>query len=107
MPNLNKYIDRYNAFKSEFSGKQIPFIPILKSDTDEYIKYDINKDRFDRLSSRFYGTPLFSWIILQANPEYGYNEFLIPDKVQLRIPLPIEAVLEDYLTNLNFIIKGG
>jgi hypothetical protein len=30
---------------------------------------------------------------MQANPEYGSIEFLIPDKAQLRIPYPLNVTL--------------
>ena len=33
---------------------------------------------------------------MQANPEYGSLEFMIPDGAKLRIPFPLDTVIAQY-----------
>jgi hypothetical protein len=36
---------------------------------------------------------------MQANPEYGSIENLIPNEVVLRIPFPLEETINDYIND--------
>jgi hypothetical protein len=38
---------------------------------------------------------------MQANPEYGSIEFLIPDKVQIRIPYPLNTTLSQFENDIE------
>ena len=38
---------------------------------------------------------------MQANPQYGSLEFNIPDKVELRIPYPLDISLKDYKKSIE------
>jgi hypothetical protein len=50
----------------------------------------------DKISQDYYNSPMFGWLILQANPSVGGLEFEIPDNMLLRIPFPLIASLQDY-----------
>jgi hypothetical protein len=52
--------------------------------------------RLDKVSQQFYDSPFFGWLILASNPEFGGNEFSIPDGSILTIPFPLLASLQDY-----------
>jgi hypothetical protein len=69
-------------------------IPIKGS--DKYIQYKRGKDRLDKISQEYYNSPLFGWLILQANPLLGSVEFEIPDNSFVRIPFPLISTLQDY-----------
>ena len=87
---------RYSDFISDGKCEYVPFIPIVNQQSDYYIEYDNRTMRMDILSYQYYKNPNYGWVILQANPEYGSLEFLIPNGSMLRIPYPIENVLERY-----------
>ena len=91
-----QYLNRYQYFENEGSFRIVPGLEIPIKGTDKYIQYKRGKDRMDKLSQEYYGTPLFGWLILQANPLYGSVEFLIPNNVYLRIPFPLQTSLQDY-----------
>lgn len=55
-------------------------------------------ERLDNLAYKYYNDPLLSWIILAANPVYD-NEFEIPFGVTIRIPFPLQRVLDGWLIN--------
>lgn len=92
---------RYSNFTSEGQCEYVPFIPIIKQKSDYYISYDPNEMRMDILSQRFYDNPNYGWVILQANPEYGSLEFFIPKGSIIRIPFPIENVLNEYKNDIK------
>jgi hypothetical protein len=55
----------------------------------------------DKVSQQYYGSPLFGWLIMQANPQYSGNEWVIPDGSILTIPYPLVASLQDYKNQLD------
>ena len=85
--------DRYNKFRINGDTIFPPFIPIAVKETDYYEIYEKGKTRLDILSYQYYRYPDYAWLILQANPQYGSVEFLIPDKAQIRIPYPLNITL--------------
>lgn len=87
---------RYNKFEKNGRCEFVPYIPIIKQSSDYYVTFDSKKMRMDTLSHTYYGNPNYGWVILQANPQYGSLEFLIPNGSVLRIPYPIETVLTAY-----------
>lgn len=87
---------RYDEFISNGKCEYVPFISIIKQSTDYYVEYDANTMRMDTLSYQYYNNPNYGWVILQANSEYGSLEYTIPNGVLLRIPYPIENVLQSY-----------
>jgi hypothetical protein len=98
----NQYFDRYQYFEDEGTFKIVPGITIPIKSTDKYIQFRSGKDRLDKLSQEYYNTPLFGWLILQANPLVGSIEFLIPDNYMLRIPFPLVPSLQDYKKAVDF-----
>jgi hypothetical protein len=97
----NQYYDRYEEFVSDGSFRIVPGIEIPIKSTDRYIQYVKSKHRMDVLSQEYYGSPLFGWLILQANPLLGSIEFEIPDNSYLRIPFPLLTSLQDYKNGVD------
>lgn len=87
---------RYSKFTREGKSLIVPFISIPNRNSDYYETYQSGVTRLDLLSYKYYKTPDYAWIILQANPQYGSLEFLIPDGSEIRIPYPLDIVLEGY-----------
>ena len=97
--------DRYSSFRNNGSVSMVPFIPIPVRDTDIYVTYEVNKTRLDILSYEYYNNSDYAWLILQANPELGPNEFSIPDKATIRIPFPLEIALDSYNSGIEEHMK--
>lgn len=97
--------DRYNRFRMNGNIKFPPFIAIRKKNSDIYEQYKRGKTRLDILSHKYYGDSDYAWLILQANPEYGMLEFLIPDNVQIRIPFPLNETLSLYESDMQTYLK--
>jgi hypothetical protein len=90
------YFDRYQFFIDDGKFRIVPGIEIAIKGTDKYIIYKKGKDRLDKMSQEYYGSPTFGWLILQANPLLGSVEFEIPDNSFVRIPYPLISTLQDY-----------
>jgi len=90
------YFDRYQFFVTDGSFRIVPGINIPIKGTDKYIQYKLGKDRLDKLSQEYYGSPTFGWLIMLANPTAGSIEFEIPDNFFIRIPFPLITSLQDY-----------
>jgi hypothetical protein len=97
----NQYYDRYESFVKDGSFRIVPGIELPIKGSDRYLQYIKSKHRLDVLSQEYYGTPLFGWLILQANPLLGSIEFEIPDNSYLRIPYPLIASLQDYKNGVD------
>lgn len=94
--------DRYKSFrKTDGTMSIVPFIKIPIRDSDTYIAYEIGKTRLDILSYKYYGDSNYGWLIMQANPDYNFYEFEIPNGASLRIPLPLQTVLKKYEEDIN------
>ena len=96
-----QYYNRYQNFIQNGNFRIVPGLEIPIKGTDKYIQFKKGKDRLDRLSDEYYGTPLFGWLILQANPTLGSLEFEIPDNSYLRIPFPLINSLQDYKSGIE------
>ena len=90
------YFDRYQYFLTDGEFKIVPGIEIPIKGTDKYFQYKRGKDRLDKISQEYYGTPVHGWLILQSNPLAGSLEFEIPDNAYIRIPFPLTTSLQDY-----------
>jgi hypothetical protein len=90
------YFDRYQFFIDEGNFKIVPGIELPIKGTDKYLNYKKGKTRLDKVSQDYYGTPVFGWLILQANPQASSIEFEIPDNYILRVPFPLTSSLQDY-----------
>lgn len=87
---------RYSKFEREGEILMVPFIPIQQRDSDFFETYIVGETRLDLLSYKYYNSPDYAWLILQANPQYGSLEYLIPDASEIRIPYPLNLALEGY-----------
>lgn len=93
---------RYKSFFSEeLKLTKIPFIKIPTLSTDYYVYYEVGKTRLDRLSYEYYGNANYGWLILQANPEVGALEYLIPNNTLLRIPYPLSSAIQSYENGIS------
>ena len=91
-----QYYNRYKNFVNDGGFRIVPGIEIPIKSSDKYIQFKKNVDRLDKLSQDYYGSPLYGWLILLANPSLGSLEFDIPDKSFVRIPFPLIESLQDY-----------
>jgi len=98
---MSNYLDRYEEFRVNNKIKQIPGIRIAVGRTDKTIIYKKDKDRFDKLSQKFYGNPYHGWLILIANPEHGGLEFDIPNNTAIRIPFPFDSAINRYISEIK------
>lgn len=90
-----RYYDRYKFYRDNGSVRTTYGLKIKKRATDVSYIYRTGIDRLDKLSQDYYGTPFYNWLILQANPQHGATEFDIPDDTVIRIPYPLEEVLDE------------
>jgi len=96
------YLNRYQYFvNNQGNFTIVPGIELPIKGTDKYVQYIKGKDRLDKLSQQYYDSPLFGWLIMQANPSAGGLDFLIPDNYILRIPFPLTTTLQDYKTAVD------
>lgn len=93
--------DRYSKFRTGNEIKIVPFGEIPEKETDIYVTYKNGVTRLDNLSYKYYNNADYAWLIMQANPEYGSLEFLIPDGSEIRIPFPLDVTLSDYQKSLD------
>lgn len=98
---MNQYFNRYEYFDVDGESKIVPGIEIPIKGTDKFTQYKKGKHRLDKLSQEYYGTPLFGWLIMMANPTLGSLEFEIPDNSIVRIPFPLINSLQDYKKNVE------
>lgn len=95
------YFNRYEFFVEDGNFRIVPGIELPIKGTDKFVTYRKNKDRLDKISQDYYGTPVFGWLILLANPLAGSVEFDIPDNFIIRIPFPLISTLQDYKRNVE------
>ena len=96
-----KYYNRYDDFLINGSPTVVPFLNLPQRSTDQRYVYRVNQSRLDKVSYEKYGTPYFSWLILQANPQFGGLENNIFDGAVLIIPYPLLPSLQDYKASLE------
>lgn len=70
-----------------------PEIPY--SENDIYI-YCTEGDRLDNLAFQYYGDATLYWVIAAANPTLIYNLMYPVIGAQVRIPLPVDSVLNSF-----------
>jgi hypothetical protein len=93
--------DRYGTFLINGEQTVVPYINLPSKTTDKRYIYKIEQSRLDKISQQFYGSPTFGWLILVANPQYGGQEWNIPDGAILTIPFPLISSLQDYKSQLD------
>ena len=96
-----EYYNRYNDFILEGQQTVVPYVKLPAKSSDKKFIYKVGQSRLDKVSQQYYGTPFFGWLILQANPDIGGEEWLIPDGTILTIPYPLITSLQDYKSQLD------
>ena len=91
-----QYFNRYSDFLINGQQTVVPYVKVPIKTTDKKFIYKLGMSRLDKVSQQFYDSPFFGWLILASNPEFGGNEFSIPDGSILTIPFPLLASLQDY-----------
>lgn len=80
--------------------KDMPPVSIQKRKTDKFISYDRSKNRLDYIAGQVYSDETLGRIIMWANPEY-FIEFDIPSGTILRIPFPLNDVINEIVQQIN------
>jgi hypothetical protein len=96
-----EYYNRYTDFLVEGSQTVVPFVNLPSKTSDKIYIYKVGESRLDKISQQNYGTPYFGWLIMMANPQYGGQEWSIPDGSILTIPFPLITSLQDYKSQLD------
>ena len=92
----NRYVDI--QIKNNESGKRVTrsvlYPPIPRQVDDIYI-LTTPGDRIDLLAYKYYSNVSYWWIIAEANA-IGKGSMTIPVGLQLRIPINLTNILQDY-----------
>lgn len=95
------YYNRYSDFLINGQQTVVPFVKLPTKVTDKAYIYKVGRSRLDVVSQEYYGSPVFNWLILQANPQFGGLENNIYDGAILIIPFPLIPSLQDYKAALE------
>ena len=95
------YYNRYSEFIVNGDFIMVPQISLVRKSSDRRIVYKVGQTRLDKLSQQFYESPYYGWLIMQANPQYGGQEWNIPDSTIITVPFPLMQSLEEYKTKLD------
>jgi hypothetical protein len=96
-----EYYNRYIDFLVEGKQTVVSFVNLPSKSSDKKFIYKTGESRMDKISQQNYGTPYFGWLIMMANPQYGGQEWNIPDGSILTIPFPLITSLQDYKSQLD------
>jgi len=83
--------------KPVYKTVKYPEIPL--NENDMYVT-TVQGDRFDILARQYYQDESMWWIISIANTSLSQNSLIIPEGIQLRIPVDIENIKSSF-NNLN------
>lgn len=95
------YYNRYSDFLINGQQTTVPFVFLPTKTTDKSYIYKVARSRLDKVSQEFYDSPVFGWLILQANPQFGGLENNIYDGAILIVPFPLIPSLQDYKSTLD------
>ena len=95
------YYNRYDEYVVNGDYIMVPHIKLTNKSSDRNVIYKLGRTRLDKLSQQYYDTPYFGWLILQANPQFGGQEWNIPDGTVLTIPHPLMTSLEEYKSKVD------
>lgn len=94
---MNRYAD--TRLYKDTSGivyqgvTRYPEIPY--SENDIYV-ITTDGDRLDNLAYEYYGDSTLYWILLSANPDKSYNLLYPVLGTQLRIPFPVDTIIQEF-----------
>ena len=83
--------------KPVYQTVKYPEIPL--NENDMYVT-TVQGDRFDVLAGQYYQDESMWWVISIANSSLSQNSLIIPEGIQLRIPVDIENIKSSF-NNLN------
>jgi len=83
--------------KPVYRTVKYPEIPL--DENDMYVT-TVQGDRFDVLAGQYYQDESMWWVISIANASLPQNSLIIPEGIQLRIPVNIENIKSSF-NNLN------
>jgi len=83
--------------KPVYQTVKYPEIPL--DENDIYVT-TVQGDRFDILAGQYYQDESMWWVISIANASLSQNSLIIPEGIQLRIPVDIENIKSSF-NNLN------
>ena len=83
--------------KPVYKTVKYPEIPL--DENDIYVT-TVQGDRFDILAKQYYQDESMWWVISIANTSLPQNSLIIPEGIQLRIPVDIENIKSSF-NNLN------
>jgi hypothetical protein len=95
------YFNRYFNFLVNGNQTTVPYVKLPTKSSDKKYFYKVGVSRLDKISQEVYGSPLFGWLIMIANPQFGGLEWNIPDGALLNVPFPLVASIQDYESQLN------
>ena len=98
---MDAYYNRYQQFFINGEQTVVPFVPLPSKTSDQRYIYRTGFSRLDKVSQEYYSSPVFGWLILQANPQFGGLENNIYDGAVLTIPFPLLPSLQDYKAALE------
>lgn len=91
---------RYTGIKGKRVDGEIArgttIYPEIPATVDDIYLISTIGDRFDILASEYYSNSKHWWIIASNNPTLDRASLQITPGVQIRIPLPLERVLNQY-----------
>ena len=96
-----QYYNRYSLFLNNGQQTVVPYVTLPSKPSDKKYIFRYGLSRLDKVSQQYYGSPLFGWLILQANPGYTGLETNIPDGAVLTIPFPLLTSLQEYKSALD------
>lgn len=84
----------YKLLKRNDRLKNMPPVSIRNRPTDKSIRYNKDLRRLDTIAADIYDDETMWRLILWANEQY-FLEFDIPDNTILRVPFPLQDVLNE------------
>jgi len=85
-------VKRYLYTPKEEGRYKTPTFPLFERKATDLYVFSREGDRLDLLAQEFYDDPRYWWIIAEAN-SIGKGTFAVPAGLQLRIPRPIDNLM--------------
>lgn len=89
----------YSLLKDNDKLRDMPSIKIEKRSTDKSVTYNKQLNRLDNIAGNIYNDETLWRLILWANEQY-FMEFDIPDNTVIRVPWPLQDVLNEVQTKI-------
>ena len=98
---MNRYADTklYKTATGIIYQGVTKYPEIAYSENDIYV-ITTDGDRLDNLAYEYYGDATLYWVISAANPNQTYNLLYPVLGAQIRIPFPVDIVIDSF-NNLN------